>query len=59
MAAAERTWSGTGFGGKRAESADTAFSLCFGRTNPLDGEFQALANRIYGPVRAVAQEEGR
>jgi exodeoxyribonuclease V gamma subunit len=53
---AKRCWYGAPFSRLRPESADPAFALCFGRNDPLDDEFMALAERIYAPLLAVAQE---
>jgi len=58
MQEAERRWYGASFGKLRPESADPAFALCFGRTDPLDGTFRRLAEQIFGPLLAVAQEDG-
>jgi exodeoxyribonuclease V gamma subunit len=56
-AEAERRWSGSAFSTIPPESADPAFTLCFGRLNPLDQDFRLLAQRIYAPLRAAAVEK--
>lgn len=53
---AQRRWYGAPFGLFQPESADPAFALCFGRNDPLDDEFEQLAEQIWGPFGAVAQE---
>jgi len=53
---AERCWYGDTSGRLRPESADPAFTLCFGRNDPLDDTFQQLAERVFGPLLAVVQE---
>jgi len=54
---AERCWYGAPSGRLKPESCDPAFTLCFGRHDPLDDNFTALAERIYGPLLALAQED--
>ncbi|MGD0585309.1 MAG: exodeoxyribonuclease V subunit gamma [Oryzomonas sp.] len=53
---AERCWCGAPFSRLRPESADPAFALCFGRNDPLDDAFKRLAEQVWGPLLAVAQE---
>jgi exodeoxyribonuclease V gamma subunit len=53
---AQRCWYGAQSSRVRPESADAAFALCFGRNDPLDDEFKQLAEQIWGPLLAVAQE---
>ncbi len=57
LADAEKCWNGDGFGWAIAEKIDPAYQLCFGRQNPLNEEFSALAMKIYGPLLDVAKEE--
>lgn len=57
MDAAQGCWNGTDHGFSPAESARPSFSLCFHDLDVLDAEFMQLADRIYGPLRAVAIEE--
>jgi exodeoxyribonuclease V gamma subunit len=47
---AEATWTGSDF--NRGEGEDPHFQLCFKSTNPLDAEFERLAEAIYGPLLA-------
>ena len=50
LSKAEATWTGSDF--HRGEGVDPHFQLCFKSTNPLDAEFQRLAEAIYGPLLA-------
>jgi exodeoxyribonuclease V gamma subunit len=57
MDTAESRWSGSDHIPSPAESTQPAFSLCFNNQDVLDEEFTRLAERIYGPLRAIAIEE--
>ncbi len=57
MAKAEERWLGTDYSPSPAESSNPSFALCFNNQNVLDDEFVSLADRIYGPLLAVAIEE--
>jgi exodeoxyribonuclease V gamma subunit len=54
---AESRWNGTDHSPSPAESAQPSFSLCFNGSDVLDDEFIRLAERVYGPLRAIAVEE--
>ena len=58
LAAARRAWRVTKYH-RWGESADAAHRLAFrGRAEPLDQRFEALASRVFGPLRAhVATED--
>jgi exodeoxyribonuclease V gamma subunit len=51
---AESTWLGNDF--NRGECKDPHFDLCFKSGNPLDAEFQRLAEGIFSPLLASQQE---
>jgi exodeoxyribonuclease V gamma subunit len=51
---AESVWSGRG--SKDGECKDPHFYLCFKSGNPLDTEFQRLAEGIFSPLLASQQE---
>lgn len=57
MDTAESRWRGTDHSPSPAESAQPAFSLCCSDQDELDQEFTLLAERVYGPLRAIAIEE--
>jgi exodeoxyribonuclease V gamma subunit len=57
MDAAESRWRGTDHSPSPAESAQPSFSLCYNNQDVLDEEFVRLAERVYGPMRAIAIEE--
>src|SRR6185369_1107272 len=57
MAKAEERWNGSDYSLSPAESSDPSLALCFTGQNVLDDEFAELAERIYGPLQAVAVEE--
>jgi len=57
MAKAEERWNGSDYSLSPAESSDPSLALCFTGQNVLDDEFTQLAERIYGPLQAVAVEE--
>jgi exodeoxyribonuclease V gamma subunit len=57
IAKAEEHWLGTGFHASHPESSDPSFSLCFAGGDVLDDEFAALAARVFGPMRANADEK--
>ncbi|MBI2354852.1 MAG: exodeoxyribonuclease V subunit gamma [Deltaproteobacteria bacterium] len=57
MERAQGRWSGGDHAPYPAEAADPAFSICFGDAEPLDGEFEELSRRIFGPLLLVASEE--
>ncbi len=54
---AEARWTGSDHAPQPAESAEPAYSICFGDSDPLDGEFEALARRVFEPLRLAAREE--
>jgi hypothetical protein len=54
MAMAGERWQGTDHSPSPAESSDPSLALCFAGQNVLDDEFARLAERIYGPLLAVA-----
>jgi len=54
---AEGRWDGSDHAPSPAVSAESSISICFGDTDPLDGEFEALAQRVFEPLRMVAVEE--
>ncbi|GFE60609.1 exodeoxyribonuclease V subunit gamma [Geobacter sp. AOG2] len=53
---AQRSWFGAPFSRLKPESADPAFTFCFGRNNPLEDTFEQLAERVFGPFLTVARE---
>jgi len=57
LARAEERWNGSDYSPSPAEAADRSFALCFAGQDVLDDEFARLAQRIYGPLLAVAVEE--
>ena len=54
VATAGERWQGTDHSPSPAESSDPSLALCFAGQNVLDDEFARLAERIYGPLLAVA-----
>ncbi len=48
LAGARNVWTGSDF--KRGECEDAYYQLCFGDTDPLDSEFQCIAEKIFGPL---------
>jgi exodeoxyribonuclease V gamma subunit len=50
-------WNGTDHSPSPAESSDPSLALCFSGQNVLDEEFTELAERVYGPLQAVAVEK--
>jgi exodeoxyribonuclease V gamma subunit len=46
------------YGGFRGESADYYIKLCFGHTDPLNGEFVEVARSILGPMLECQTVEG-
>jgi exodeoxyribonuclease V gamma subunit len=57
MAKAGDRWNGTDYSLSPAESSERSFALCFAGQQVLDDEFAQLAERLYGPLRAAADEE--
>ncbi|UCG14409.1 MAG: exodeoxyribonuclease V subunit gamma [Deltaproteobacteria bacterium] len=51
-----KTWAGNDF--KPGESKDLYYQLCFGRTDPLDKEFQDLSRTVLGAVFVHLEEIG-
>ena len=45
---AQVIWYGSDF--NRGEGEDPYFSLCFGKTDPLDEEFKDLAQKVFDPL---------
>ncbi|HEX9080305.1 MAG TPA: exodeoxyribonuclease V subunit gamma [Desulfuromonadaceae bacterium] len=54
---AESRWDGSDHAPYPAESAEPSVAICFGDTNPLDWEFEALSRLVFEPLLAVAVEE--
>ena len=54
---ARERWNGTDHSPSPAESSDPSMALCFTGQNVLDNTFALLAQRIYGPLKAVAVED--
>ena len=52
---AQRRWYGNGVDIVPSESANPSYQLCFERQNPLDEQFQQLAERVYGPLVKILQ----
>jgi len=46
--AAKNKWTGNDF--VRGESQDPYFERCFGRTDPLDDEFEKIAKEVFAPL---------
>ncbi len=44
---AQKKWIGSDF--SRGESEDPYFELCFGKTDPLDKDFEKIAEKIFAP----------
>ncbi len=55
--AAESRWEGRDYSLYPAEALEPSHSLCHSGRHVLDEAFRALAERIYGPLRAVARED--
>ncbi len=55
--AAEARWNGSDHSPAPPESAHPAYALCYNGQEVLDEEFIRLAERVYGPLRAIAIEE--
>jgi exodeoxyribonuclease V gamma subunit len=45
---AHSTWNGNDF--TSGEREDAYYQLCFGNTDPLDSEFQHIAEEVFGPL---------
>jgi len=45
---AQKKWIGSDF--SRGESEDPYFELCFGKTDPLDKDFEKIAEKIFAPL---------
>ncbi len=52
-------WDGNSFTRNRAESSDRYYELCFGATDPLDEQFEAVAAEIFEPLMASGRETVR
>jgi exodeoxyribonuclease V gamma subunit len=50
LRAANRQWQGDDFQHTHPESADVYYRLAFQETDPLDAEFVALAEIVFGPI---------
>jgi exodeoxyribonuclease V gamma subunit len=48
LTAGQRKWRGSEF--SRGESRDPYFELCFGKNDPLDGDFEKMSMNIFGPL---------
>ena len=49
---AKKAWEGSDFGERPGEREDLYFSLCFRNADPLDAEFQGIAEDIFAPLFA-------
>jgi exodeoxyribonuclease V gamma subunit len=49
---AKKVWEGSDFGERPGECEDPYFSLCFRNADPLDAEFQRIAEEIFAPLLA-------
>jgi len=49
---AKRVWEGSDFSERPGEREDPYLSLCFRNTDPLDAEFQGIADDIFAPLLA-------
>jgi hypothetical protein len=49
---AKKVWDGSAFGERPGERDDPYFSLCFRNMDPLDAEFQGIAEDIFAPLIA-------
>lgn len=52
MEEAKKVWEGSDFGERPGERDDPYFSLCFRNADPLDAEFQGIAEDIFAPLFA-------
>ncbi|MGC9975533.1 MAG: exodeoxyribonuclease V subunit gamma, partial [Syntrophales bacterium] len=52
---ARKIWEGSDFGGRPGECEDPYFGLCFRSVDPLDKEFQGIAEKIFTPL--IAQQK--
>ncbi len=57
MEKAYKTWMGNDF--NSGESDDAYYQLCFGNTDPLDSEFQDIAEEVFGPLLEHQKEISR
>ena len=53
LSAAEAQW----YNEKYPESADPAYTLCFGEASPLDGEFEAVSSDLFAAYLTHIKEE--
>ena len=51
---AHSTWSGTDYASGECE--DAYYRLCFRNTDPLDSEFQDIAESVFGPLLEHQEE---
>jgi len=51
---AGNTWEGSDY--SRGECEDPYYQLCFGNTEPLDSEFQLIAEEVFGPLLQHQEE---
>jgi len=49
---ARKVWEGSEFSERPGERDDPYFSLCFRNADPLDGEFQGIADDVFAPLFA-------
>jgi len=56
LAAARVSWEGNEFAKVPAESNDPYLDLCFHNVDPLDEEFQQIAQAVFGPLLSGLQE---
>jgi len=53
---ARARWTGNPYQPHSGESEDDYFQLCFGKVDPFDEEFRALALEIFGPLLAATEK---
>jgi exodeoxyribonuclease V gamma subunit len=52
LTGARLKWLGSGYEQSFAESDDLYYQRCFGNTDPIDEEFEAIAKQVYEPLLA-------
>jgi exodeoxyribonuclease V gamma subunit len=52
--AAKNKWTGNDFA--RGESEDPYFERCFGKTDPLDDEFEKVSEQVFAPLLDYSKE---
>jgi len=53
---ARRTWTGNDY--NPGECEDSYYQLCFGNTDPIDSEFQHMAEEVFGPLIEYQRQVG-